>query len=91
MTKHVWRKANLLRPDDIGRFDEAALKATQMGQREWTFWLNRTKGYNYAFICKLAKHVGLCTPGHAFYPRMRAAGIKLKNQEDDSDILWSQK
>lgn len=83
--KHEWRKANLLRPCDLAWFEEAAKAATTMNLKEWTFWLNRIKGYNYAFICKFAKHVGLCTPGHAFYSRMRTAGLKLQEQGDDSD------
>lgn len=94
-SKHKWRTANLLRKEDMPLFHEAAKNATKMSHKEWIFWLNKVKGYKYAFLCKMAKQVGLCTPGHAFYPKMQQAGLSLihqqpKNAEADDDLLWKQ-
>lgn len=102
MTNKRWRPANMLKPEDMPAFQEAAVAATTMPHKAWVIWLNHTKQYKYAFICKMAKHVGLCTPGHAFYPKMQKAGRELQTwneipefpkestRVDDDDLLWSQ-
>jgi hypothetical protein len=96
---HTWRTANLLKPEHMPLFEEAAIQATVMPLKVWIHWLNITKAYKYALLCKFAKQVELCTPGHAFYPKMKQAGQRLlaadpgrvpTQQEEDDEVIWKQ-
>ncbi len=95
--KSKWKSTHLLKPEDRPAFEEAAIMATTLPHKQWTYWLNHTKNYRYAFVCKMAKEVGLCTPGHAFYPKMRKQGQLLldktaqsRETTHDDDLLWKQ-
>jgi hypothetical protein len=77
-----WRHCLLIREDERPQFEEACIKATYMDPIEWRDWLNNIRCVNYATQCKYAKEVGLCTPGAAFFSKMRNEGKSIVQEAE---------